>query len=99
MLFFGEFSDGDNKTNFETVQNDHQEEYSSSGAGCSFMNTYYSVGIGLNQSAANANFIHNLWEDMWGEYSSHSHCWSLGSPEKSNFAHVYYVSQAFCCTG
>lgn len=99
LLFFGEFTNDSSRTTFETVQIEHQAEYSTSGTGCSFWNTYYSVGIGLNQAAADANFIHNLKDDMWNEYSSHTHCWSLGRPEKSNFAHVYYVSQAFCCTG
>ena len=99
LLFFGEFSDSNSKTNFETVQIEHQEEYSTSGTGCSFWNTYYSVGIGINQAAADANFIHNVKSDILGEYSSHSHCWSLGLPERSNLAHVYYVSQAYCCTG
>ena len=99
LLFFGEFSDSNSKTNFETVQSEHQEEYSTNGTGCSFWNTYYSVGVGLNQAAADANFIHNVKSDILGEYSSHSHCWSLGAPERSNFAHVYYVSQAYCCTG
>ena len=62
---------------------------------CSFFNTVYSVGFGVNSSAAWANYHYNNQND----YNSGEliNCVPLGYPEHSNYGVLHYVTRAYCC--
>lgn len=96
LVFLGELDESEDlKTDLATVEGEHSRMY---GGGCSFWNTHYTVGAGLTAGAANANFLHNLWDDLDGDYSEYKSCRSLGSAESTHVGHVYITSMAFCCT-
>ncbi|WP_187477756.1 hypothetical protein [Amniculibacterium sp. G2-70] len=62
---------------------------------CSFWNTVYSVGIGLNASAAWANYNYNNKNDI--NSGQLINCIALGPAEHSNVGTVHYVTRAYCC--
>ncbi|MDG1731285.1 MAG: hypothetical protein P8K68_05765 [Algibacter sp.] len=64
---------------------------------CSFWDIYYSVGAGLNQSAAYATFVTNLGNDLTAGGMG-ANCIALGSSEYSDIGVVHYYTMAFCCT-
>lgn len=62
---------------------------------CSFWNTYYSVGIGLNSSAAWSNYHYNNQNDTnSGDLIG---CEAIGDPEHTSLGVVHYVTRAYCC--
>ncbi|NNF34008.1 MAG: hypothetical protein HKN68_07860 [Saprospiraceae bacterium] len=63
---------------------------------CSFWDTYYSVGVGLNKSAAYANFEHNLLGDLTVGGMGQN-CTAIGPPEHTSLGVVHYYTMAFCC--
>lgn len=96
LAFLAELDESEDfKTDYTTVEDEHSRMYA---GGCSFFNTYYTVGMGLTAGAANANFLHNLWSDLDGEYSNHRSCRNLGGAESTHVGHIYVTSMAFCCT-
>ncbi|KAA2217666.1 hypothetical protein [Chryseobacterium sediminis] len=91
MIFLGEVTSDPvlNKTKFD--------DYSSriAGGGCSFFNTVYNVGVGMNAAAAQANLLHNIIADVNdGDLKG---CRSLGLSESTSLGVVHYATQAWCC--
>lgn len=66
-----------------------------SAGGCSFWDTVYAVGAGLNKSSAAANFRYNLTEDL--TENGLGDCTPLGSPEYHDIGVVHYYTMAWCC--
>lgn len=62
---------------------------------CSFWNTYYSYGVGLSESASEANFQFNNQNDLNG--GDLIGCVSLGESEHTSLGVVHYHIQANCC--
>lgn len=66
-----------------------------SGDTCSFWNTVYTYGIGLNEAAAYANFNFNNQNDLnSGELTN---CTSIGQPQYTSLGVAHYYTQAYCC--
>lgn len=63
---------------------------------CSFWDTYYSYGIGLNKAGAYANFEHNLLDDLT-DGGMGANCTALGPPEHTSIGVAHYYTMAFCC--
>lgn len=65
------------------------------GGSCSFWDTVYNVGVGMNSAAAQANLMHNVATDIIsGELGG---CTSIGHSESSSISGVHYATQAWCC--
>ncbi len=69
-------------------------------SGCSFWNTWYSVGVGINSAAAMANLEHNRCNDfMNGGDLSEGVCTPIGLPDTTALVDDSFsvATQAFCC--
>lgn len=62
---------------------------------CSIWDTWYSVGVGLNESAAMSNFEYSNQNDLENDLVG---CVALGGPESSSFGVLHYVTQSYCCS-
>jgi hypothetical protein len=90
IIFLGEVNS--DPVRDKTTYEDYSSRY---GGSCSFWDTVYNVGVGLNSAAAHANLMHNIASDIIG--GDLGGCTSIGQSETSSIGGVYYSTQAWCC--
>lgn len=84
--------DKSKKISFEDFS---KEQIASKVGSCSMWNTVYSVGIGLNGSAAWADYHFHQTNDITSNQLDG--CSPIGNPSLDSFSNVYYVTRAWCC--
>lgn len=64
-------------------------------APCSFWNTYYSIGVGLTKSAAQADLEYEVQDAI--NSGDANGCTKIGEPEAVGFSDGTVWAQAWCC--
>ena len=96
IVVLGELTETNNKkVDYNIISKLATSNNQAKDGGCSFFSTMYSVGVGLNASAAWSNYhFHESNDISSGQLDG---CSPIGNPELSNIGVAYYVTRAYCC--